>query len=221
MNNQNEEQQQKSNVELLKEQSSACGPGCACNTSEPLVRIRWVVGVIILCAAAALVVRAIAKNKDSAADKTTSDGFAALTAPGQMLASYGVTATSNTVAIKEIEALSDLNTLATDMAGVFVFVSGKDEATDKVPTKQILGAAKTIEPQAGGKIGSFSLKTGSRDYDQIAAQMAVPGVLAMVRGRGMAPVSGEITETKLVQAFVAASNSGGCGAGGCGPSGCK
>ena len=220
MNNQNEDPKPVDNMALLKEQASACGPGCACNAAEPSGRMRWIVGVIILCAAAALVVRAIAKNKNVSTD-TASAGFAALTAPGQMLASYGVTATSNTVAIKEIGALSDLNTLATDMAGVFVFLPGKDETTDKAPTKQILGAAKTIEPQAGGKIGSFTLKTGSRDYGQIAAQMAVPGVLAMVKGRGMAPVSGEITETKLVQAFVAASSSGGCGAGGCGPSGCK
>jgi len=221
MNNQNEEKKPVSNMELLKEQASACGPGCACNAPETSGRMRYVVGVIILCAAAVFVMRAVAKNKDVSTEKASA-GFAALTAPGQMLASYGVTATSNTVTVKEIDALSDLNAVASDMAGVFVFLPGKDETSAKAPTAQILGAAKTIEPQAGGKIGSFTLKTGSRDYGQIAAQMAVPGVLAMVKGRGMAPVSGEITETKLVQAFVMAANSGGgCGAGGCGPGGCK
>ena len=68
-----------------------------------------------------------------------------------------------------------------------------------------------IESKAGLKCGLFTLKAGSRDYDQIAAQMSVPGVLAMVKGRGMSAVSGDITEAKLVQGFVAASSAGGCG----------
>ncbi|MBU4365897.1 MAG: hypothetical protein L6437_16565, partial [Kiritimatiellae bacterium] len=72
-------------------------------------------------------------------------------------------------------------------------------------------------------IGIFTLKPGSRDYEQIATQMPVPGVLAMVKGRGMIPVSGDITETKLIQGFVAASSGGGCGpsSAGCGPAGCN
>ena len=45
----------------------------------------------------------------------------------------------------------------------------------------------------------------------------------MARGRGVVPITGEITEIKLVQGFVAASSSGGCGpsTAGCGPAGCK
>ena len=80
-----------------------------------------------------------------------------------------------------------------------------------------------IEAQ-GQKIGLFTLKTDSPDYAQVAAQISVPCVLAMVKGRGMIPVSGDITETKLIQGFVAASSSGGgCGpaSGGCGPAGCN
>jgi hypothetical protein len=50
---------------------------------------------------------------------------------------------------------------------------------------------------------------------------SVPGVLAMVKGRGMSAISGEITEDKLVQGYVAASRSGGCDSGGCGSGGCK
>jgi len=42
----------------------------------------------------------------------------------------------------------------------------------------------------------------------------------MVKGRGMSAVSGEINETKLVQAFVTASRPSGCGPAGCGPTGC-
>ena len=71
-------------------------------------------------------------------------------------------------------------------------------------------AARTIEAQ-GKKIGLFTLKPSSPDYDQIAGQISMPGVLAMVKGRGMSAISGDITESKLVQGFVAASSAGGCG----------
>jgi hypothetical protein len=80
-------------------------------------------------------------------------------------------------------------------------------------------AIRIIESK-GIKCGLFTMKAGSRDYDLIAAQMSVPGVLAMAKGRGMSAVSGDITETKLVQGFVAACNSGACGpsaAAGCCP----
>ena len=86
-------------------------------------------------------------------------------------------------------------------------------------------AANTISAKGSNKVSLFTLKTDSPDYEQIATQVTVPGVLALVKGRGMKAASGEITETKLVQAFVAASSAGSCGSGGggCGAasSGCK
>jgi hypothetical protein len=129
---------------------------------------------------------------------------------------------SDTVVGKAISGFADLNKLAADTTAVFVFLPGKTPDAGKAPTAQMQGAARTIEAQ-GKKVGLFTLKTGSRDYDQIAAQVSVPGVLALVKGRGMKAVEGEITETKLIQGFVAASSAGGCGpaSGGCGPSGCK
>jgi len=71
--------------------------------------------------------------------------------------------------------------------------------------------ALASESKAGLKCGLFTLKAGTRDYDQLAAQMAVPGVIALVKGKGMRGMSGDITEAKLVQGFVAASSAGGCG----------
>lgn len=132
-------------------------------------------------------------------------------------------AASNTVAVKELGALSDLNAVAADTGGVFVFLAGKNDPVIKAPLAQMRSAAKTIEAQARMQIGLFTLKTGSTDYSQVAAQTSVPCVLAMVKGRGMVPVSGEITEPKLIQGFVAASSAGGCGpaSGGCGPAGCN
>lgn len=218
MNLPDQDGKQPDNMELLKQQAPACGVGCACNTPGASSKIRRLLGVIVLVAAGALVVRAVIKNHGTSTDPASA-GFASLAVLGQSSA-------PDTVDGREIEALSELNAVARDTVGVFVFLPGKTEATARAPTAKIRGAARTIEPQLrGGKIGIFTLKAGSRDYEQVASQMTVPGVLAMVKGGGMRAASGDITETKLVQAFVAASSAGGCGAGGgaCGPAsvGCR
>ena len=124
---------------------------------------------------------------------------------------------------REIAAFADLNTVATDTNAVFVFLPAKTGEPGKPPTAQMEGAARTIT-EKGNMVGLFTLKTDSPDYAQITGQMTLPAVLALVKGRGMKAVSGEITETKLVQGYIAALNAGGgCGAGGCGPAsaGCK
>ena len=216
MNEQNDDQ---------KQEAGACGPGCACGTTESGGRWRLVVGIVVLLVAGLLVARAVVKDNGAQA-APASTGFAALAAaPEQTPEPAAAVKPPVTDTVKEIASLSDLNAVAADTVGVFVFLPGKTEATAKAPMAQIRGAARTMEPQLnGGKIGIFALKLGSRDYEQVASQMAVPGVVAMVKGGGMAPVSGEITETKLVQAYVTASSAGGgCGpaSGGCGPRGCN
>lgn len=248
MSENHEDQKPTDNMEALKQEASACGPGCGCHAGGPASRVRWIVGAIIILAAGALVVRAMIKNNSASAEKAT-PGFASLPTVEQMPVSLagavpatsaprqaegpsgrlpGDAATNDapavpaTVAVQEIGALSELNAVAADTGGVFVFLPGKNEPLIKAPLAQMRSAAKTIEAQ-GQKIGLFKLKTDSPDYAQVAAQIPVPSVLAMVKGRGMVPVSGDITETKLIQGFVAASSSGGCGpsSGSCGPAGCN
>lgn len=205
-----------------KQASGTCGPGCNCGaTGSGWWRV--LVGGAVLLVAGVLVARAVMKDNGAAA-VSASTGFAALPAPAQTPAAIAADNPATTDTIKEIAALAELNTVAGDAAGVFVFLPGTNEVSAKFPTAQLQGAVRTMAPQLnGGKIGIYTLKAGSRDYAQVAAQIAVPGVLVMVKGRGMAPVTGEITETKLIQGFAAASSAGGCGpaASGCGPKGCK
>jgi len=216
-----------SNTEAPKEEASTCGPGCGCHANAPASRMRWVAGVVILLAAGVLVARAMMKNNSAPVD-TKASGFAALpiAGPAPTPVANAAPATGDaaavpvTVAVKELGALNELNVVASDTSGVFVFLPGKNEPLIKAPLAQMRSAAKMIEAQ-GQKIGVFTLKTDSMDYAQVAAQVGVPCVIAMVKGRGMIPVSGDITETKLVQGYVTASSAGGCGPSGCGPAGCN
>ncbi len=222
MSTKNEDPKPTDNMEALKQEASACGPGCGCHAAGPASRVRWIIGAIIILAAGVLMARALIKNNGASAGKALA-GFSAVPTVGQPSApaTTATPAAPATVAIKEIGALSELNVAAADTGGVFVFLPGKNEPLIKAPLAQMRSAAKTIEAQ-GQKIGLFILKTDSPDYAQVAAQTSVPCVLAMVKGQGMIPVEGDITETKLIQGFVAASSSGGsCGPTGCGPAGCN
>ena len=122
------------------------------------------------------------------------------------------------IALTEIGAILELNQVAMGSKGVFLYVAAKGPSTSKAPMESMLAAARKIEQQAGGKIGMFTLKVGSPDYEMVTAQMAAPGVLVLVPGGRLVPVTGEITETKLIQGFLSSVQS--CGAGGCGPRGC-
>lgn len=217
MTTKNEDPKSATPMEELKQEASAgCGPGCGCHSAGSSSKCRWGLGVIVLVAAGVLVARAMVKNDNASANPATPSGFGSV-----MPAAETPPPASEVIsAISEIAAISDLNTLAMDTDAVFVYLPGKDETTSAAPTAAIQSATQTIESKAGKKVGTFSLKVDAPEYAMLAAQGAAPGVLAMVKGRGMASTSGEITEAKLVQAFVSASSSGGgCGpaSAGCGP----
>ncbi len=104
----------------------------------------------------------------------------------------------------DLDSLASLNNVATDTDAVFVFVAAGGPQNVQPVTQQIEAAAKKIKSN-GVRVSVFRLKESAPEYVQLAEQVTVPCVLAMVKGGGMSTVSGEITEAKLVQAFVAAS----------------
>jgi len=181
-------------------------------------------GMIVLLVAATLVARAVMKTNGTSSQPDAASFTSPIVAqmPAAEAAPAPATAestqTPEALAAQEIGAFAELNTLARANNAVFVYVPGKNGTSSNPPAAAIKSATNRIGSQ-GYKIGVFTLKAGTRDYEQIAAQMSLPGVLALVKGKGMSAVSGEITETKLLQGFVAA-GSAACGPGGCGPTGC-
>jgi len=216
MNPPNEDRKPTDNMEQLKQQAACCGPGCGCHTTGTPGKTRWAIGAIVLVAAGVMVVRAMIKS-DEGSRQTIPPTFASLgasqtppLASDAALNSAVPAPAAETSVGTSIGALAELNTVAADTGAVLVFVPGKEAVAGNPPSTTMKGAAKMIESKAGLKCGLCTLRAGTRDYDQIAAQMAVPGVLAMVKGRGMSAVSGDITESKLLQGFVAASSASGC-----------
>jgi len=168
---------------------------------------------IVLAAAGVLVVKGMVKS-----DKGATQAPAGFANPAATQVTAGADTKAEAAAADEttvgttLGAFAELNTAAAKTDAVFVFLPGKEGTTSKAPSAPMKAAVRTMEGK-GVKCGLFTLKPGTRDYDQIAKQMAIPGVLALVKGRGMSAVSGEVTEAKLLQGYVAAGSAGGCGPG--------
>ncbi len=218
MNTKNENGKPTNNMESLKQQAAACDAGCGCHATSKPGNKSWVIGVIVLAAAGVLAARTVIKTND-VAPKAATSGFASLaTLTGDTATNTGPAAVTGEKSLEPLGSLLALNTLATKPDAIFIYLPGKEETTATPPLKALQGAARAVEAKAGQKCELFTLKAGSADYDQLAGKITFPSVLAAVKGRGMVPVAGDITETKLVQGYVAASSARGCAPGsGCCP----
>ncbi|MDA3923890.1 MAG: hypothetical protein PF904_04230 [Kiritimatiellae bacterium] len=119
-----------------------------------------------------------------------------------------------------IKTLSDLNTVAANQDAVFIFVPQSDGDAIADSSLTALTSAQASMQQRKITVGLYTLTTGSPDYSGITAQALPPAILVASKGGGMSMVSGEINETKLLQAFMATQSSG-CGPASCGAGGCK
>jgi len=111
----------------------------------------------------------------------------------------------------ELDSLALLDKAAANSDAVFILLAAKDRESNRAATKEIEAAARKIQT-GGTTISAFRLEQGAPSFANFAEQLSVPSVLAMVKGAGMSAVSADqITEMKLVQAFVTASRpSAGC-----------
>lgn len=211
MNTPNENGKPGDNMNLLKPKTGDCDAGCGCHAPSKPGNKNWVIGVIVLAAAGVLVARAVIKTNDVAPKATTSEFASLATLTGGSATNSGTATATTEKSLEPLGSLLELNTLATKPDAIFIYLPGKEETSATPPLKALQGAARAVEANAGQKCGLFTLKAGSADYDQIAGKVTFPGMLVAVKGRGMVAVSGDITETKLVQGYLAASSAAGCG----------
>jgi len=104
----------------------------------------------------------------------------------------------------DLDSLASLNKMATNTDAVFILLAAKDQQDSQTIAKEIDAAAQKIQAN-GVRVSAFRLRQTAPEYAQLSKQVSVPCVLAMVKGGRMSAVSGEISEAKLVQAFVTAS----------------
>jgi hypothetical protein len=104
-------------------------------------------------------------------------------------------------------SITALTGLVAGKEAVFVLLSGDDEEMSTDVSGQINAVVKMLSDQ-GRRVGTFTFKKRAQEYDQLIKQFSVtslPCVIVVGQGCGGTSVSGEITELKLLKAFVRAS----------------
>lgn len=91
----------------------------------------------------------------------------------------------------------------------FIYVPDKNGKISNKANSAMLSAKQTLEAK-NIKVDLYTLNTSSTDY---SSQTKTPAVTVIYKGKGKSTVSGDINTTRLLQAYMAATLSGGCGAG--------
>lgn len=205
------------------------GQGCGCGTPSGGKKMKIVVSLIVLLAVTGIFVYKAAAAKSNALNNTATKDIAAFAfaqaAPSTISGAESqpsATVTPDTAEAGQklgeyLESLNALNKVAINQDAVFVFIPAlKNDLVDDKTNTAVLAAQRTLQSNKI-TLGLYTLTNSSPDYSKISAQVQTPTVLVACKGKGMAAVSGDVTEQKLLQAFVKSSSAGACGPSGCAP----
>ena len=225
--------QDQENVQPCCEGGSCCPSG----SSKGSQRGKMIAFMLIVVAAGAVLANSLVRKSQAVADQSQT-AFAAIetdntdekVAPTTMETTAAAEPkkmdsdtqkTAPSLWKTELASLSSLNQVAADVDAVFVLLGSSSDRNSKGTAGEMKAALTKIQA-TGKRVSTFWLKDSSPEYASFSQQVTLPCVFAMVKGGGMSAVSDEISETKLVQAFVTASRpASGCGPSGCGPAGCN
>ena len=212
------------------EDQAACGPSCCCcgsGTPSSSSKTKRAVFLIVLLAVGGIFAyKASTKQKasqDTAPKENTE--FAVVQTPSKAVPAAELSKAkpvTENVAVQEpakegkkigeyLTSLSDLNKVALTQDVVFIFVpTSKGELADDKTNDAILAAQKTLKKN-NTTVGLYTLPPSSPNYFELSVKIKLPAILVAGKGRGMGMVSGEVTEAKLLQAYMALSRGGCCG----------
>ncbi|MGD0078184.1 MAG: hypothetical protein ABSB91_06120 [Sedimentisphaerales bacterium] len=203
-------------------ESEGCGPGCDCGKPSGNKKAKVVICLVVLLAICGIFVYKAQSAKQNPQDNIKAEFAAPILnqATGQYPAAKTV---GDSQKIGEfIDSLASLNTVAANQDAVFVYVPASENETIGKETLNAIASAGQKLKSSDINIGLYTLRfSPSKEYAGIASQLALPAVLVMSKGKGAGGVTGEITETKLLQTYVASSRAGGCCPSGGSSAGCS
>jgi len=189
-----------------------CGPGCGCGEPDGKGNKKK---NIAICLVVLVAIGGILLFKTTNAKQTTSGtgttGYSstnfAAKIKGPVLNSAGQKGGSGA----SLSAISELDTVAAQLDTVFLVIPGKDSAPSTKETGSALASVEGTLNAKGLSTGIYTLQSDSPDYPDVAAKVAAPGIAVLTKGRGIGYVSsGGISESNLMQAYVASTLGGGC-----------
>lgn len=196
-----------------------CAPGCACEkpVDKGTVKIKVAVCLIVLVAIGGILLfkTTSARQNNAAMANSGFPGTLGARDKGPVLNSSGQPGGSGAY----LAAIADLNTVADKLDTVFLVIPGKNNAPTTKETGAVLASVERTLNAKGLGTGIFTLQTASPDYPDVAAKVTPPGIAVLSKSGGIGFVSGGISESSLMQAYVASTRTGGCGPSGCPPPG--
>ncbi|MHC4171976.1 MAG: hypothetical protein ACYTBX_02615 [Planctomycetota bacterium] len=213
--------------------SPSCGVDCCSPSAGGGKSWKTVVFVVVILLAGAVAAHSLLTgNGETASISQERASFGTTSLSDEPGASTECPATSEqpsgTVAVSCGVTLDSIESLGKSVDEsranvVFVFLACENDELNQATSAQIEATMNMLSAK-GKQMATFTLQKNSEGYDQMIEQFSVesfPSVIVAGKGCGAATVSGEITETKLLRAFVVASTPVSCGPGGCCPSGPK
>ena len=193
----------------------SCGPGCGCGepTGTGNTKLKMFIFLVVVAAVCGILFFKTSSARQNASD-IAKNGFSnpyAATSPKAATNSAEQQGGSGAL----LPSISDLNTVAAEMDTVFLLIPGKDKTSISKKAGVVLASVERTLNEKGLSTGIFTLQTESPDYPGVAAKVTAPGIAVLTKGRTIGFVSGGITETSLMQAYVASTRGGGCGPKGC------
>jgi len=204
----------------LPKQPQSCGPECSCNEKIGLsARTKMILFCIIVFCAGAILANSIIRRSHQTQEPAKADYASALASnPAPFIKKdslSGVKVKKPAESFILLPSLSSLDQLAAAYDGVFILLIKNETEKTQSMIKEINDAINAMAAR-GIRMGAFELAGGTQEFAMLNAQLPSPGVVAIMKGSGMRGVSGnDITQTKLLQASVAAMLPSGCGPGAC------
>jgi hypothetical protein len=185
-----------------------CGPGCDCGETAGQVnpKLKIVIFLVVVAAACGILLFKTLGARLNASD-SAKNGFST---PGTVPGTGGVLNSAGQQGRTSLSKMDELNTVAAKLDTVFLFIPGKDNAPVTKATGAVLASVERTLNAKGLNTGMFTLQTDSPDYPNIAAKVSAPSIAVLTKGGGIGFVQGGITETSLMQAYVASTSTGAC-----------
>lgn len=200
-----------------QEAASACGPVCACG--EPAgngnTKLKIAVFLVVVVAVCGILLYKTTSAKQNTCDTGTSGFSGPVGTKGKAAVLNSAVQPGGSGAA--LFAIAELNTVAARLDTVFLIIPSKDNAPSTKETGAVLATVERTLNAKGLSTGIYTLQTASPDYSDVAAKVTPPGIAVLSKGGGIGFVSGGLSDTNLMQAYVASSRGGGCGPGGCPP----
>lgn len=184
-----------------------CAPGCDCGKTAGSRRFKLLVSLLVLLAAGGILAfKALQAKKPPA----NAGGTFAIPPVGQTVLGPTGLGQGGTATGGVLESLAALNAVAANQDAVLVLVPSREGGTASGQEKAAVDAVLRALKGKGVRAGFYTLSADSFDYGRVAAQVSLPAVVALTKGRGMGTASGPLTEEKVMQAYVASTQASGC-----------